>query len=67
MCISEKMSERNEIMKRVTIQDIAKELEMSRNTVAKAFNNGAILPETKKMVIKKQKVCLQRRQKIRTR
>ena len=49
MCISEKMSERNEIMKRVTIQDIAKELEMSRNTVAKAFNNGAILPETKKM------------------
>lgn len=40
-------------MKRVTIQDIAKELEMSRNTVAKAFNNGAILPETKKMVIKK--------------
>lgn len=40
-------------MKRVTIQDIAKELEMSRNTVAKAFNDGAIAPETKKLVIKK--------------
>lgn len=40
-------------MKRVTIQDIAKELEMSRNTVAKAFNNGAIAPETKKIVIEK--------------
>lgn len=40
-------------MKRVTIQDIAKEMGLSRNTVAKAFNHGAIAPETKKAILEK--------------
>lgn len=40
-------------MKRVTIQDIAKEMGLSRNTVAKAFNNGKITKETKRAVIQK--------------
>lgn len=40
-------------MKRITIQDIAKEMGLSRNTVAKALNNGAVAPETRNAVIQK--------------
>lgn len=40
-------------MKKVTIQDIAKEMGLSRNTVAKALSNGAVAPETKNAVIEK--------------
>lgn len=40
-------------MKRVTIQDIAKEMDLSRNTVAKAFHNGKIAHETKIAIIQK--------------
>lgn len=40
-------------MKKVTIQDIAKEMGLSRNTVAKALNNGAVAPETRNAVIHK--------------
>ena len=38
-------------MKRVTIQDIAGRLQLSRNTVAKALNDGAVSYETKMAVI----------------
>ena len=41
-------------MKKVTIQDVAKELKLSRNTVAKALNNSdSVAYETRYMVIKK--------------
>lgn len=40
-------------MKRVTIQDIAEELHLSRNTVAKALSNGSVSYETKVQVVKK--------------
>lgn len=40
-------------MKKVTIQDIAKEMGLSRNTVAKALNHGAVAPETRNAVIHK--------------
>lgn len=41
-------------MKKVTIQDIAKELNLSRNTVAKAMNNSdTVAYETRYVVIKK--------------
>ena len=41
-------------MKRVTIQDVAKELNLSRNTVAKALNNSnTVAYETRYVVIKK--------------
>lgn len=40
-------------MKRVTIQDIAKEMGLSRNTVAKALSNGSVSPETKLAVVQK--------------
>lgn len=41
-------------MKKVTIQDVAKELKLSRNTVAKALNNSnTVAYETRYMVIKK--------------
>lgn len=40
-------------MKKVTIQDIAKEMGLSRNTVAKALSNGAVAPETRNAVIQK--------------
>lgn len=40
-------------MKKITIQDIAKELGLSRNTVAKALNNGMVSPETKIAVVQK--------------
>jgi LacI family transcriptional regulator len=39
-------------MKKITIQDIAAELKLSRNTVAKALNNGAVSYETRITVIK---------------
>lgn len=42
-------------MNKVTIQDIAKELELSRNTVAKALNDGVVAQETRLLVIKKAK------------
>ena len=42
-------------MKRVTIQDIAKEMGLSRNTVAKALSNGNVSPETRQAVV--QKAC----------
>ena len=41
-------------MAKVTIQDIAKELNLSRNTVSKAINNTGILAEsTKQLILKK--------------
>ncbi len=40
-------------MKKVTIQDIAKEMGLSRNTVAKALSNGAVAPETRNAVVQK--------------
>ncbi len=40
-------------MKKVTIQDIAREMELSRNTVAKALSGGVVAPETRKAVIEK--------------
>ncbi|MFV0342676.1 MAG: LacI family DNA-binding transcriptional regulator [Anaerocolumna sp.] len=41
-------------MKKITIQEVAKELNLSRNTVAKALNNSnTVAYETKYMVIKK--------------
>ncbi|MDO5291275.1 MAG: LacI family DNA-binding transcriptional regulator [bacterium] len=41
-------------MKKVTIQDVAKELNLSRNTVAKALNNSpSVAYETRYVVIKK--------------
>lgn len=41
-------------MKRVTIQDVARELNLSRNTVAKALNNSdTVSYETRYLVIKK--------------
>lgn len=40
-------------MKRVTIQDIAEELHLSRNTVAKALSDGSVSYETKVQVVKK--------------
>lgn len=42
-------------MKRVTIQDIAEELHLSRNTVAKALSDGNVSYETKVQVVKKAK------------
>lgn len=42
------------MMKKVTIQDVAKELDLSRNTVAKALNNSeTVAYETRYLVIKK--------------
>lgn len=38
-------------MAKVTIQDIAKKMGLSRNTVAKALSDGAVSPETKLAVI----------------
>lgn len=40
-------------MKRVTIQDIAEELHLSRNTVAKALSDGSVSYETRVQVVKK--------------
>ena len=40
-------------MKRVTIQDIAKKLELSRNTVAKALNGGKVSNAVKMTVLQK--------------
>lgn len=40
-------------MKRVTIQDIAKEMGLSRNTVAKALSDGAVSAQTKYAVVQK--------------
>ena len=40
-------------MKKVTIQDIAMELGLSRNTVAKALNGGFVSPSTKQAVVQK--------------
>lgn len=40
-------------MKKVTIQDIAKEMGLSRNTVAKALSNGNVSLETKQAVVQK--------------
>lgn len=42
-------------MRKVTIQDIAGALGMSRNTVAKAFNGGRLAPETRQEIILKAK------------
>ena len=40
--------------KKVTIQDIADELHLSRNTISKAINNtGNVAPETKNIIFKK--------------
>lgn len=45
---------RGDIVKKVTIQDVAKELNLSRNTVAKALNNSdTVAYETRYVVIKK--------------
>ena len=39
--------------KKVTIQDIADELHLSRNTISKAINNtGNVAPETKNIIFK---------------
>jgi LacI family transcriptional regulator len=40
-------------MKKVTIQDIAAEMGLSRNTVAKALNGGIVSPQTKQAVVQK--------------
>ena len=42
-------------MKKVTIQNIAAELNLSRNTVAKALNGGTVSYETRMTVVKKAK------------
>jgi LacI family transcriptional regulator len=43
----------NKGMKKVTIQDIAAEMGLSRNTVAKALNGGVVSPQTKQAVVQK--------------
>ncbi len=40
-------------MKKVTIQDIAAEMGLSRNTVAKALNGGLVSPQTRYAVVQK--------------
>ena len=40
-------------MKKVTIQDIAAEMGLSRNTVAKALNGGLVSPQTRHAVVQK--------------
>lgn len=40
-------------MKKVTIQDIAAEMGLSRNTVAKALNGGLVSPQTRRAVVQK--------------
>lgn len=40
-------------MKKVTIQDIAAQMGLSRNTVAKALNGGLVSPQTKQAVVQK--------------
>lgn len=40
-------------MKKVTIQDIAAEMGLSRNTVAKALNGGVVSPQTRQAVVHK--------------
>lgn len=40
-------------MKKVTIQDIAAQMNMSRNTVAKALNGGDVSPHTRMAVVQK--------------
>jgi LacI family transcriptional regulator len=40
-------------MKKVTIQDIAAEMGLSRNTVAKALNGGVVSAQTKQTVVQK--------------
>jgi LacI family transcriptional regulator len=40
-------------MKKITIQDIAAEMGLSRNTVAKALNGGVVSPQTKQAVVQK--------------
>lgn len=40
-------------MNRITIQSIAEEMHLCRNTVAKALNNGAVSYETRREVIRK--------------
>ncbi|MCM1181793.1 MAG: LacI family transcriptional regulator [Roseburia sp.] len=40
-------------MKKVTIQDIAAEMGLSRNTVAKALNGGLVSPQTRQTVLEK--------------
>ena len=42
-----------EQMKKVTIQDIAAEMGLSRNTVAKALNGGLVSPQTRHAVVQK--------------
>lgn len=51
----EKWNRRGIWMRKVTIQDIATELRLSRNTVTKALNHGAVAMETKREIIKKAK------------
>lgn len=53
MCIND--IEGSVHMKKVTIQDLAEELNLSRNTVAKALNGGNVSYETKMTVV--QKAC----------
>lgn len=40
-------------MKKVTIQDIAAQMGLSRNTVAKALNGGLVSPQTRQAVVQK--------------
>lgn len=40
-------------MKKVTIQDIASELNLSRNTITKALNNGPVAYETRMEIVQK--------------
>lgn len=40
-------------MKKITIQDIAVEMGLSRNTVAKALNGGIVSPQTRQAVVQK--------------
>ena len=40
-------------MKKITIQDIAAEMGLSRNTVAKALNGGVVSPQTRQAVVQK--------------
>lgn len=51
MCIGK--AQREQLVKKVTIQNIAEELNLSRNTVAKALNGGNVSFETKMTVIQK--------------